>query len=149
MRRIERSMLGVTLLEIMLVLAVAAMIIVMSVRYYQSANASNQANIVLQQIQAITASADGLAQSSGKYSAVTTSNITPLLSNVGGLTTPWGTAITITSGTTTYGVKVAGIPANVCGLIWGRLQADAHYASLSKCNATGNTDLTYTYTPNP
>jgi type II secretory pathway component PulJ len=49
MKKQARSILGVTLLEIMLVLAVAAMIIIMSVRYYESANSSQQANATLQQ----------------------------------------------------------------------------------------------------
>ena len=52
---------GVTLLEVMLVLAIAAMIIVMSVRYYQSTNAANQANTVVQQITSIVAAADSLS----------------------------------------------------------------------------------------
>ncbi len=42
------SVLGVTLLEIMLVLAIAAMVVVMSIRYYQAARASQQANDVLE-----------------------------------------------------------------------------------------------------
>ena len=76
MKRFAKSMLGVTLLEIMLVLAIAAMIIVMSVRYYQSASASQQVNAVLQQIQGITAAADGLAQATGSYSAANVSSTT-------------------------------------------------------------------------
>lgn len=66
MKSLSRSA-GVTLLEIMLVLAIAAMIIVMSVRYYQSASSSQQATAAFAQVQAITAAADTLAQMSGDY----------------------------------------------------------------------------------
>ena len=58
---------GVTLLEVLLVLAIAAMIIVMSIRYYQSASTSQQVNMTMEEIQAITAAADNLAIGSGSY----------------------------------------------------------------------------------
>lgn len=148
MKRFSHSMQGVTLLEIMLVLAVAAMIIVMSVRYYQSANASSQANQVLQKIQAITASADSLAQGTGTYTDVDDTKIKALLSNVGGLTVPWGPAsIGVAGGTTSYTVTIPGPPEAVCGLIWGRLQGDTHFKVTTACTAGG--DLVYTYTANP
>lgn len=149
MKRFAKSMLGVTLLEIMLVLAIAAMVIVMSIRYYQSANASQQATQVLNQITAILASADALSQGSGSYSAVSSGTITPLLSNVGGLKTPWGTSMTVTGAVNTFSVSIPGTPAAVCGLIAGRLKGDPHYSSVSTCPASGNSSLSYTYTANP
>src|SRR3990167_9644757 len=94
------SMLGVTLLEIMLVLAVAAMIIVMSVRYYQSASASEQANSMLEMVQAITAAADGIAQPAGSYSGATTAAISPMMPNQS-MKTVWGGTVSIGSNTTT------------------------------------------------
>jgi len=44
----SRRMSGVTLLEIMLVLAVAAMVIVMSIRYYRNATNSQNSNVIIQ-----------------------------------------------------------------------------------------------------
>lgn len=149
MKRFAKSMLGVTLLEIMLVLAIAAMIIVMSVRYYQSANASQQATQVLNTITAILASADALSQGTGTYSGVTSATITPLLSNVGGLKTPWGSTMTITGATNTFSVQIPNTPSAVCGLIAGRLQGDPHYTTVSPCPATGTSSLGYTYQENP
>jgi type II secretory pathway pseudopilin PulG len=144
------SVFGVTLLEIMLVLAVAAMIIVMSVRYYQSANAAQQATSVFQQLQAIAASADSLSQGSGSYSTVSSATIGPLISNVGGLNTPWASTITISSPTKTgYNITVADTPANVCGLLQGRLQGDTHISITTPCSGTGTTSLSYTYIANP
>jgi type II secretory pathway pseudopilin PulG len=150
MKKFASMFLGVTLLEIMLVLAVAAMIIVMSVRYYQSANASQQATNVFQQLQAIAASADGLSQGSGSYSSVSSATIGPLMANVGGLNTPWGGTITISGATQTgYNITVVNTPAAVCGLLQGRLQGDAHISITTPCSGSGNTSLAYTYIANP
>ncbi len=152
MKRFSKSMLGVTLLEIMLVLAIAAMIIVMSVRYYQSASSSQQANAVLEQIQAITAAADGLSQASGSYSAagVSTASLGPLLP-ANGFLTPWGQSITIgTVGPSSYTVTVPKTPSGVCPLVISKLKSNNHYAGLTgSCSTTAATDINYTYTANP
>jgi type II secretory pathway pseudopilin PulG len=155
MKRAYSSMLGVTLLEIMLVLAIAAMIIVMSVRYYQSANASQQANIVLSQIQSITAAADGLAQASGSYSVagVSSGTLLPVLPSVNGLTTPWGEKITITgASTTTYDVSIPNATAAVCVNLISKLMPDKHYSSLdpsTPAGCSGTKSISYTYISNP
>lgn len=154
MKKFAKSMHGVTLLEIMLVLAIAAMIIVMSVRYYQSATSSQQANSVLQQIQAITAAADGLAQASGSYTAgnITSASIAPLLP-ANGLVAPWGSTIEVSGATaTSYTVSIPGVPGGVCPLLISKLAANNHYAptpaTAGACPAGAGT-VTYTYTSNP
>lgn len=153
MKRFAKSMHGVTLLEIMLVLAIAAMIIVMSVRYYQSATSSQQANSILQQIQAITAAADGLAQASGSYTSASVSNssLSPLLP-ANGLVSPWGGAINVTGATaTSYNVNIAGVPAGVCPLLVSKLAANNHYSDMSPATAAGcpSATVSYTYRSNP
>lgn len=148
MKRFKSSMLGVTLLEIMLVLAIAAMIIVMSIRYYQSAGTSNQANAIMQQIQAITAMGDNYAQTTGSYKDVTQANLTPLLPS-SAFTAPWGGAITISGNTdTSYEVKIASTPGQVCSLIKPRLLNNKQFGTPT-CTAGTTGDLTYTYTPSP
>lgn len=150
-KKFVKSMLGVTLLEIMLVLAIAAMIIVMSVRYYQSASASQQANITLAQIQAITAAADSLSQASGTYSGnATTSKIQSLLPATG-LKTPWGTNITITAGSgSQYTVTIPKAPQAICNLVVAQLAQNNHFqpTPAASCPA-GQTDISYKYVSNP
>lgn len=149
MKNFAKSMRGVTLLEIMLVLAIAAMIIVMSVRYYQSANTSQQANNVLSQIQSISAAADSLAQATGSYTGgnVSDTTIAPLLP-ANGLTTPWGTSVTVSATeANTYTVSIPGMPAGVCGIVSSQLKANAHFSVTSTCG-TGATPFSYTYTSN-
>src|SRR5436190_1948102 len=94
-----KKIVGVTLLEIMLVLAIAAMIIIMSVRYYQATSQSQQLTSILQTVQAITAAADTLTQGAGTYSSLSTSTLINMVPN--GLMTPWDQPITVVQGTAT------------------------------------------------
>lgn len=149
MKKFSKSMLGVTLLEIMLVLAIAAMIIVMSVRYYQSATANQQANAILQMIQTVTANADGLAQGTGSYSggSVSTTTLQPLMPN-NTLVTPWGGALTVTSATSsTYAVQITTMPAQVCAQVKARLAGNPKYTLVSNnnCGTSGSMTFSYTY----
>ncbi|HVE44852.1 MAG TPA: hypothetical protein VNC84_06940 [Gammaproteobacteria bacterium] len=156
MKRVIRKTQGVTLLETMLVLAIAAMIIVMSVRYYQSASAGQQTASVLQQIQAITAAADGLAQPSGSYSGINAGTIASLLpgGSTVGLKTPWGSTITI-GGTspTGYTVTIPETPPQVCPQLEAKLSGTGiqgnHFTKISPCKGDTKTDFAYTYVASP
>lgn len=144
MKTFARGMRGVTLLEIMLVLAIASMIIVMSVRYYQSASSSQQANTFIEQVQAIAAAADSLSQSTGSFSGVTQSNIAALLpgGTAHGLTTPWGTSLTFSVSTAGYNIGGISMPTAICPIVQPKIQLNNHFAVGSGCG-------TITYTANP
>lgn len=135
MKRFTKSVLGVTLLEIMLVLAIAAMIIVMSVRYYQTASASQQTNQFIEQINAIAAAADNLAQATGTYSKITNSTIGSLLPGgaTSGLNVPWGGTMSINWSTSTYDITVPNPPVAVCSLVTARLTLNNHYTVQGGC----------------
>jgi hypothetical protein len=128
----KRSMLGVTLLEIMLVLAIAAMILVMSVRFYQSTTASNQANVIVQQVQAILGVEDTNWQASGAF--VNAANVTAAL-GANALTTPFGVmSVTGASATSvTIGLNAA-TPANICALVTSALAANTRLTTTT-CTA--------------
>lgn len=152
MKKGFKSVAGVTLLEIMLVLAIAAMIIVMSIRYYQSANASQQANSVTEMVTAIVAAADGLAQPVGSYktAGVSKDSIAPLLPATG-LTTPWQTSVDVAAtGDNTFTITIPSTPAAVCPLVVAKLKADNHFTQTAPtaCNASSTTNLVITYTSN-
>lgn len=151
MKNITR-MLGVTLLEIMLVLAIAAMIIVMSIRYYQNATIAQQTNGVMQTLLAITAAADNLAAGTGTYSNVTTSAIKNIVGSVN-IKTPWSSTnpFTLTPGSTSYTVSLSTLPTAVCTSLLGKLasgKSGSHFTAAA-CTGSGNaTTLTYTYNAN-
>lgn len=128
MKRFGKSILGVTLLEIMLVLAIAAMVIVMSVRYYQSATTNQQANQLISQLQAIAAAADSLAQGSGSYTSATTANLTPIV-GASSFKAPWGSSITVTPSTSNIKFDIPTTPVGVCTLIKARLATNNHWSA--------------------
>lgn len=139
MNRSAKSVLGVTLLEIMLVLAIAAMVIVMSIRYYQSATTSQQANTTMQQIQAIAATMDNLGIGAGSYAGITSTDIT----NVAGataLTSVTNQTITVTPATSTYTVSIP-LNAGICASVRAKLAANT---KISSSSCSGGT-LSYTY----
>lgn len=141
------KLLGVTLLEVMLVLAVAAMIIVMSIRYYQTANSNQQVNGLLQMAQGIAAAADGLAQKDGSYSnsTVTSTNIKALMPN-NSMGTPWGTTATFTStGATGYTVTFPSTPQAVCIQASSRLSANPKFTNVTAPGACATPSGTFSY----
>jgi len=146
MLRTSKATQGVTLLEIMLVLAIAAMVVVMSIRYYGQATNSQNANIILDEITNVTQSAENLSQGPGTYSGVTTATITTVAGSKN-MVTPYAGAITITSSAATnYVVSVSALPAAVCASIAAKLKANSKMASTVACTGAGNASiLGYTY----
>lgn len=141
MKRFSR-MLGVTLLEIMLVLAIAAMVIVMSIRYYSSAQLSQQTNTVRAQIQALTAAMDNLAVGTGTYAGISSGMVTSVMGGAQNMTTPWGAKITIaTPLQSTYAVTIPSTPPPICKALSAQLAGNPRFVSAT---CTG-TNVTYTY----
>ena len=135
MKRYSKLQQGVTLLEIMLVLAIAAMIIVMSVRYYQSAQASSQANGFIAQVQTITSTVENLAQGTGVYSGISQAQISSVMP-LNGLITPWSGTITFTAASNGYSLAVSPAPpAGVCALITAKLTSSIQYVVGSGCGS--------------
>lgn len=143
MRRSLRLMLGATLLEVMLVLSIVALIILMSVRYYQSTTTASQTEQVLGIISAITAAADNLSLgTAGGYSNVTAANMSSVVGTAN-MTSPWGGSITFGTGnTTSYSVTIPKPTAGVCTSILIKLKTNSKFTSVS---CTGGGNLSYTY----
>lgn len=153
MKRLSR-MLGVTLLEIMLVLAIAAMIIVMSIRYYQNATSAQQTNDLLQQILSITAAADNLSQANGTFSAATSTAVTNIVGSAN-LHTPWsgGTVgFTVSGSGSSFTIKANTLPLSVCTAIQAKINtgAGSHFKSVSgTCSGNSSTvTIVYGLVPN-
>lgn len=136
MKRFAKPMLGVTLLEILLVLAIAAMIIVMSVRYYQSASQSSQANSFIQQVQNITAAVESLAVSGGYGSGNITNTKVEAIVGASGLVAPWGaTAMQVTGTANGYQLKFPAAGDAQCTLIKARLEQSKNYKVAEDCTS--------------
>ncbi|HSW70609.1 MAG TPA: hypothetical protein VLH77_01360 [Gammaproteobacteria bacterium] len=143
MRRTLRLMLGVTLLEVMLVLAIVSLIILMSVRYYQSTTTASQTQQLLGIISAVTAAADNLSLGTAAgYGNVTSGNMGAIV-GASNMTSPWGGPITFSSAnSTTYTVTIPSVPAGVCTAVKIKLQTNPKFNPPSAC-ASGN--FVYSY----
>lgn len=153
MKQLSR-MLGVTLLEIMLVLAIAAMVIVMSIRYYQNATSSQQTNAVLEQVLSMAAAADNLSQGSGTYSQATSTNIGNIVGSAN-MKTPWATtgAFSFSGSGGTLTITVNSLPKAVCTALAAKIPtgSGSHFKPITPTctSATGNSvAITYSMTPN-
>ena len=134
---------GVTLLEIMLVLAIAAIIIVLSVRYYQTTTTAQQANAFLAQLQAIQTAVDQLAESTHSYENIRKQDIAQLLGNNWNIT-PWGGRIVFDS---IYGNRImfrVRISPSICRLILPTLEMSKRWGS----RYTGDRDNRWNYPNN-
>lgn len=139
----RKAAIGVTLLEILLVLAIAAMIIVMSIRYYQNASQSQQANMAMEEIQAIAAAADNLAIGSGSYATqLSTATLTTIVGSAN-MITPTGAAVVISGiGVSSYNITMP-LSLPVCMSVATKISANSKIGNTANCTATGV--LTYTY----
>jgi type II secretory pathway pseudopilin PulG len=140
-----KKMLGVTLLEVMLVLAIIAMIIVLSIRYYQGASTTQQATSAVGIAQAVVAAANNIGGASGNYSTVDTTSVTSLLS-AGGVSMPWGGTVGVVG--TAAGVLTMTFPSTpvaVCTIVKGQFSGNTKFAVTCPAGpAAGDMVITYT-----
>ena len=140
MKRMNKSMLGVTLLEIMLVLAIAALVIVMSIRFYQSASSSQKINATISVVQGITAAAENYFNSAGSTYVGVDTGIVPYLPNNQIPNSPFGDTITVsgTANVLTINFTTA-IPTQECNAIIKFLQQNSHFTPAPTCSTISYT----------
>lgn len=115
MKRSFRAISGVTLLEIMLVLAIAAMVVVMSIRYYQSATTNQKVASTLNNITAIVAAGENYLAAQGKYDNIGDADIKPYMPGNEMPSSGWGGAMSVGGGTASqYEITVPAIPTGAC-----------------------------------
>lgn len=137
MRKTFFNQVGVTLLEIMLVLAIAAMVIVMSVRYYRAATTAQQTTVALQQITGYSAAADRLSLGTGDYSKVTKAAIA---GTVGAANTGLPAQLGDFKGTATgYTLNVTLSSAELCSAVAPQISALPGMGLTGTCNQTNLT----------
>lgn len=157
MKRLSR-MVGVTLLEIMLVLALASLVLVMSIRYYQSTQNALGIQQMQRAVAAVIAFADSYGLSAGTYAKMTTAGIyASLPKDMQGtspnIKTQWGDAIFAISdaNATSYKGSItlpSTAPSSVCEQVAGFIGnvTREHGGSNAKCDGAA---VTWTYTLNP
>jgi type II secretory pathway pseudopilin PulG len=157
MKRLSR-MVGVTLLEIMLVLAVASLVIVMSIRYYQSAQNSVGTQNLQRALASMLAYGDSFGMTAGSYTDLTPAILwaslpTDAQGTSPNLKTAWGeAAIGVTATATSYsGTLTIALPATTCAQVKAFLNTIAAQrggsADCSTSAVTWTIQLNSTQTP--
>ncbi|EKD55144.1 MAG: hypothetical protein ACD_60C00025G0041 [uncultured bacterium] len=136
MRKSFKTVLGVTLLEIMLVLAIAAMIIVMSIRYYQSASLNQKIAATVNNVTGIVAAAESYLSMNGSLTGVDTGMLAYLpgarLPNSG-----WGGAMTISNiSLNGYNINIPSVPNTGCAQLRSLLVQNTKF-TIAFCPAAG------------
>lgn len=139
MKKSPQSMLGVTLLEIMLVLAIAAMVIVMSIRYYQSASNNQKITAGLNTVLGIVSAGESVLGAKGSFNSIATDALNYLPNGVVP-NSPWGGAMSITSQAngTSYKINMS-VPTNVCQAFSDLLKQNS---KLTPACGNGSIDIT-------
>lgn len=116
MKRSFKSILGVTLLEIMLVLAIAAMVIVMSIRYYQSASLNQKIAATLNSITAIMAAGESYLAATGTLAGVSNADLNPYLPGGAMPNSGWGGQMSIKGlAANQYSITIPNVPTGANG----------------------------------
>lgn len=114
---------GLTLIEALLFLGLAALVIVGAVTIYNNASNSTRTNEALSQIQTYATGVKGLNSGSSQFTnnadfalPAIRSGVAPKNAVVGGtsLVNPWGGATTITGRTSFFTISMAGVPQESC-----------------------------------
>lgn len=141
---LTQSQRGIGLLELMLSLAIIAILLVMATRYFASARQGQEVASAISLIQAVSAAsqsffvANGNAFTGLSASALKTQNYLPANTN---LINPWGGTVTVTGGSdtsnpTAVNITLTNVPGAACTQLAGALKSQA--ITLSSCVAVGS-----------
>ncbi len=141
MNKSRDSFLGVTLFEVMLVLAIAAMIIVMSIRYYQSASMNQKIAVTLNNITAIVAASESFLAANGTLASMAATDVQPYLA---GNTMPfsgWGGAMGVSGGgANTYTITIPSVPTTACTQLTNLVKQNSKLSMASGCTSVTVTE---------
>ena len=147
MKRSLQAVLGVTLLEIMLVLAIAAMVITMSIRYYQSASLNQKVTAALNSVTAVVAAGESVLSAQGVtgFTGTNAANFNPFLPGGAPLPSPWGgTIVPAGTGANTYTITIPNVPNAACTQLRALVQQNNRMTA-PVC-VTGNANMVITVT---
>lgn len=151
MRKFLKTSLGVTLLEVLLVLVIASLVLVMSIRYYQTASTQAKVNAGMETLSGVMASVDSYIAAGNGLSSITASgtsagNLSSYLPNGALPQSPFGAGqVQFTTGATNYTITFPNVPDAGCSLFKSIATQNNKVTSSSGC--TGNGNLAFVVTP--
>lgn len=113
---------GMTLIEILAALAIAAVVVVGALALYQSGSASNDATTMLQDVTAIRASTQELYDGQGGYGTGSLNSVLYTAGKIpsdmtysgGTITTRLGGTLSVTGNTSNFSVSITNVPSDIC-----------------------------------
>lgn len=150
---------GIGLLELMLSLAIIAILLIMATRYYQTTKQSQEVNDGVQLVNSVVAAMtnyitdhpDYTTDADVAFSSFVSWGYLPLaLGSTGSTASPWGTnvgAISMNSLGATF-VTISDVPSGACQQLAGRLAASCQDTNASICGCGTATSGVSDYTGN-
>lgn len=123
--RRQASQKGIGLLELMLSLAIIAILLIMATRYFNSARSSQKVNETVNLVQVITSAATNIVGAGGQPSTISASSLVtyvpPIYQNGTTINSPFGGGVTVTAATNTssktgyaLSITMTGVPSDSC-----------------------------------
>jgi type II secretory pathway pseudopilin PulG len=143
--------LGIGLLELMLSLAIIAILLVMAIRYYQSASSAQSINQAIDMVNAVKGGVKNYLTSNigsttiPKVSDLAAKGYLPNTYENPTTANPWGGAIGFGSSTCTdaattmaptFSICLGGIPSAICTQIKDRIKSTLNNGETAVCNAS-------------
>lgn len=128
---------GVTLLEMLMVLALSGFIITNSVRYYTHASQQNKLNTTLESLQTVVVAADQYSSLYGTFQSLNLNNFVQFLPYQQLPNSPYGGVFTIQGlSQISYKVTIPGVSQTACYQIQALLSSNANYQVICPTNNT-------------
>ncbi len=147
MKQSFKSARGVTLLEIMLVLAIAAMVVVMSIRYYQTASLNQKVASTMNNIVGVVAAGESYFSATNSASGISSTTLAPYMPGSAMPNSAWGGLMTATgsaSVTNQFTIDVPNVPAAGCSQIKNLLSSNSKLSTSAACTTAGTMTINVT-----
>jgi len=131
MKKCYRFMVGITLLELMLVLAISGAVIAMSIKYYQQVATNQRILAGMGVISSIVAALESYRLSGRTFTTIKTEDITPYLSGHQLPKSPWNNSDIKIAGVkeTEYTITIATTDGNACKVFTQQIQGQQGFTS--------------------
>jgi len=143
-----RTRKGIGLLELMLALAIIAVLIIMATRYYQSTSRNQKVAEAVTQVNALIAASSNWKIGRSAFTGITyaklyAQGLLPKEMKTDTTATPWGTKISVASTAgNSFDMSFEGLDSADCEALAGRFTESANITTTATC-ASGKVVFTY------
>lgn len=146
MKRSIRTVLGVTLLEIMLVLAIAGVVIAMSIRYYQQAATNQKVTAGMSAVMAVSSAVEQWILGGGNTGLKTDIPLDKYFPGSSVPKSPWTSDLLTAKGADSggkYDITITTTDQASCVLLIDQIKTQPNFQNSSCVNGTGTVKVNY------